>query len=102
AAFILAEDGIRVRNVTGVQTCALPILIRSDHAGVVVPMVRAVRKGVHLERRTALDAERRGPSQQGVGGSAASGDRGDDGDLRPRSDERRVGKGGRLWGAVTG
>src|SRR5699024_12222951 len=24
--FLQAEDGIRVRNVTGVQTCALPIL----------------------------------------------------------------------------
>jgi len=23
--FFLAEDGIRVRDVTGVQTCALPI-----------------------------------------------------------------------------
>src|SRR5207249_5030628 len=27
--FFLAEDGIRYRNVTGVQTCALPIYI--DH-----------------------------------------------------------------------
>src|SRR5699024_11635875 len=28
--FFQAEDGIRDRNVTGVQTCALPILIRQD------------------------------------------------------------------------
>src|SRR5207249_5048445 len=27
--FFLAEDGIRDRNVTGVQTCALPIFIAS-------------------------------------------------------------------------
>src|SRR5437868_9010302 len=27
--FFLAEDGIRCRNVTGVQTCALPILLRN-------------------------------------------------------------------------
>src|SRR5699024_12050590 len=27
-----AEDGIRARNVTGVQTCALPILMKSLHA----------------------------------------------------------------------
>src|SRR5207249_5589927 len=27
--FFLAEDGIRVRNVTGVQTCALPIFLGS-------------------------------------------------------------------------
>src|SRR5699024_5779682 len=26
--FFQAEDGIRARNVTGVQTCALPILVR--------------------------------------------------------------------------
>src|SRR6266704_3332784 len=28
--FFQAEDGIRVRNVTGVQTCALPICLRVD------------------------------------------------------------------------
>src|SRR5207249_1079345 len=28
--FFLAEDGIRVRNVTGVQTCALPIFVDLD------------------------------------------------------------------------
>src|SRR5699024_12027557 len=28
--FFQAEDGIRDRNVTGVQTCALPILMRSQ------------------------------------------------------------------------
>ena len=28
--FFQAEDGIRDRLVTGVQTCALPILIRAD------------------------------------------------------------------------
>src|SRR5437773_5525516 len=28
--FFQAEDGIRDRDVTGVQTCALPILCRSD------------------------------------------------------------------------
>src|SRR5699024_11876219 len=29
--FFQAEDGIRDRNVTGVQTCALPISPRRDH-----------------------------------------------------------------------
>src|SRR2546430_7020184 len=29
--FFQAEDGIRDLTVTGVQTCALPISIRSDH-----------------------------------------------------------------------
>src|SRR5699024_11557232 len=31
--FFQAEDGIRVRNVTGVQTCALPILAISQRRG---------------------------------------------------------------------
>src|SRR5699024_11552231 len=29
--FFQAEDGIRYRNVTGVQTCALPILNLTNH-----------------------------------------------------------------------
>src|SRR5699024_12003702 len=37
AFFFQAEDGIRDRNVTGVQTCALPICIRGS--GVDVPVV---------------------------------------------------------------
>src|SRR5699024_11799801 len=31
--FFQAEDGIRDRNVTGVQTCALPISLYSDDGG---------------------------------------------------------------------
>src|SRR5207249_7206166 len=31
--FFRAEDGIRGRNVTGVQTCALPISVRVDWQG---------------------------------------------------------------------
>src|SRR5699024_11970243 len=31
--FFQAEDGIRDRNVTGVQTCALPILVEALVAG---------------------------------------------------------------------
>src|SRR5438094_10285901 len=30
--FFQAEDGIRDRTVTGVQTCALPILLQSDES----------------------------------------------------------------------
>src|SRR5437868_12829396 len=30
--FFQAEDGIRDRNVTGVQTCALPIFSQADYA----------------------------------------------------------------------
>src|SRR5699024_11247140 len=33
--FFQAEDGIRDRNVTGVQTCALPIFLRiGSHSGI--------------------------------------------------------------------
>src|SRR5699024_12012749 len=31
--FLQAEDGIRYRNVTGVQTCALPILVYDGQHG---------------------------------------------------------------------
>src|SRR5207249_5351862 len=34
--FFQAEDGIRDRNVTGVQTCALPISPRAEHLAVVL------------------------------------------------------------------
>src|SRR5437868_13624988 len=35
--FFQAEDGIRDRNVTGVQTCALPILLAGGFLAVSVP-----------------------------------------------------------------
>ena len=34
--FFQAEDGIRVTSVTGVQTCALPILLNTHEPDVVV------------------------------------------------------------------
>src|SRR5699024_11353256 len=68
--FFQAEDGIRVRNVTGVQTCALPISWRGD--------ARA-SPGAHAAR------DRLG---RGAGGSLL------------RSEERRVGKECRCWGAT--
>src|SRR5699024_12008897 len=37
--FFQAEDGIRDRNVTGVQTCALPIL---DELGIICAITRAI------------------------------------------------------------
>src|SRR5699024_1987926 len=35
--FFKADDGIRVRNVTGVQTCALPILFARRRLDVIMP-----------------------------------------------------------------
>src|SRR5207249_7719655 len=63
--FFQAEDGIRDRNVTGVQTCALPILQRPA----------AQLKVVWLEPQRLVEA---------AGLRAAQG--------QPRSEERRVGK----------
>src|SRR2546426_5962556 len=78
--FFQAEDGIRDYKVTGVQTCALPICER-EHG------VRAgLDLAVHGPRQ--MDAEER---KFGIG------DRIDEPAddvlaLRPRSEERRVGK----------
>src|SRR5437868_6413047 len=43
--FFQAEDGIRDRNVTGVQTCALPILVEATdaaHASELLEMDRSI------------------------------------------------------------
>src|SRR5207249_8368409 len=50
-----AEDGIRDRNVTGVQTCALPIL-----GGIKDKMLAAMRAGIRrvmLPARNSRDLE---------------------------------------------
>src|SRR5207249_5028783 len=97
-----AEDGIRDRNVTGVQTCALPIYVQRRTKGAEadertqsrpVPFPEQASAGhrenreerleriEHVEERPLLDHEE----------TAGSG--------RPdRSEERRVGKGGRQRG----
>src|SRR5690606_40246419 len=85
--FFQAEDGIRDFHVTGVQTCALPIC-RVRIAGTRAGVLRALRGLLHRVRGRArrwLPPDRRPgghvPDRRGV-----------------RSEERRVGKGGRLWG----
>src|SRR5207248_8685983 len=67
--FFQAEDGIRDRTVTGVQTCALPILRGRDD--VPAPIGRAPRR---RSQRPAVGAHRRRHGDQ------------------LRSEERRVGK----------
>src|SRR5207249_6124933 len=59
--FFQAEDGIRDRNVTGVQTCALPISLLDDHLGVALLALDAGRHrpdrvavGVHVQGVAAL------------------------------------------------
>src|SRR5688572_32211225 len=93
--FFQAEDGIRDLTVTGVQTCALPIYggeIRTPNID------RLARDGLRFTQ--FYNSARCWPSRvallsgyyaQHVGGDYVSG---------ARSEERRVGKGGRAgWGA---
>src|SRR5207248_7766557 len=86
--FFQAEDGIRDRTVTGVQTCALPIFTR-DHLGDSEPRMRSSvsftsRSARSLSsRRTARNV--RPPMRAAAPCAAAcNGFR--------RSEERRVGK----------
>src|SRR5205807_6200000 len=94
--FFQAEDGIRDYKVTGVQTCALPILgaLASD-----LPEALTVgRERTYLEFFFMNGIDQAGAFS--------------DGDIREyvraysqpgaRSEERRVGKECRSWGAVCG
>src|SRR5205807_6973060 len=92
--FFQAEDGIRDYKVTGVQTCALPILASVRAGSVDAPVFRALVRAVSLVRRR-LQADR--GAAHGDGASERGGVR----QLvrqrvsraRPvRSEERRVGK----------
>src|SRR5207249_8977745 len=100
-----AEDGIRDRNVTGVQTCALPIFpIRyANGAMVYVRDVGFVHDGfspqTNLVRRDGRHSallpilSNGSASTLTVVGQARA--------LMPRSEERRVGKEGRwVWWGV--
>src|SRR5207249_8463858 len=58
--FFQAEDGIRDRNVTGVQTCALPISGRRHHRGGRAPR-RGARPPRWCRRPAAATAARRTP-----------------------------------------
>src|SRR5699024_11866777 len=94
---VQAEDGIRDRNVTGVQTCALPISCSPSSAGSRSPMrvfEDRLRPALVLGRdRCLLDrASRMGerdPAELGEHAGAAPGRV-----LGGRSEERRVGQGG--------
>src|SRR5207244_7699745 len=98
-----AEDGIRDDLVTGVQTCALPI---SGIAGADDPIdgcktlvrepegERTDRLGATGDEQRVYVEDPRGAEQDRVDPSVRVRRRGDD----DRSEERRVGKGGREWG----
>src|SRR5207249_7581187 len=87
--FFQAEDGIRDRNVTGVQTCALPIFLPQTTAA------QGQRLADRVRRTTAghdfLGPGRSDPIRITVSAGVATfpiNDR----IQKPRSEERRVGK----------
>src|SRR5207249_9582651 len=101
-----AEDGIRDRNVTGVQTCALPILNRATGRDIACaprregPECRMKERAGKSKRRLPLAAALRfrhpspiPPERTAMTTPAVS--------SRGRSEERRVGKEGRpRWVSV--
>src|SRR5207249_7656219 len=91
--FFQAEDGIRDRNVTGVQTCALPICNLLQHFGIADVFalfeVGAEKLVDHrLAGALALSELDQAVRSEGVGRAQ-------------RSEERRVGKEGRCGGWPT-
>src|SRR5699024_11680256 len=96
--FFQAEDGIRDRNVTGVQTCALPISPFSEHGAscgaLTVPLSPpAPPPGWAVPAAAAASLSRK--AQGGCPPLYPS--RFSQAD---RSEERRVGEGWRGWGAA--
>src|SRR2546428_5914445 len=81
--FFQAEDGIRDLIVTGVQTCALPIL-RGGKRRITLNGDRSLDVDIPLGVREGTVLRLAGQGEPGVGG-------GPPGDLF-RSEERRVGK----------
>src|SRR2546423_3088094 len=83
--FFQAEDGIRDKLVTGVQTCALPIWFSPTFAGRIM-YERTTKRVLSLPHiiRPANVGENRGELKQNPCGRCAT--------SRPRSEERRVGK----------
>src|SRR2546430_12049049 len=81
--FFQAEDGIRDLTVTGVQTCALPILAARE---------KIPDKGQEMRQwllqDAVIDDDLEGPRLQELGGGHAHGTHGGP----ERSEERRVGK----------
>src|SRR5437870_10643296 len=84
--FFQAEDGIRDGHVTGVQTCALPILNRTA--------TRLAQRAAVRFRAPALELVLQALSTRPATREELDHIRAL---LRERSEERRVGKEGRWW-----
>src|SRR5699024_11952331 len=81
--FFQAEDGIRDRNVTGVQTCAFRSAVRISSASRTLPSSRLARTMPCSSRSMRFGDT---PSRTSTPASTSP---------RSRSEERRVGKGWR-------
>src|SRR5207249_7567266 len=90
--FFRAEDGIRDRNVTGVQTCALPIYPAYSDVLYVDSLIGADTINT-LPPQTLQLFEDHGTVRESLPGDAADAQRVMD-DLQARSEERRVGNEG--------
>src|SRR5699024_11949402 len=87
--FFQAEDGIRGRNVTGVQTCALPICSAATGRGseLAVHIARACNHPAVVPRAIRVPVDGGSMISQAVDGWTPA--------VATRSEERRVGKEGR-------
>src|SRR5207248_7315338 len=92
--FFQAEDGIRDRTVTGVQTCALPILelvvgAEDDRVRAMLASVASEEEIVFVVEIVAIGVAQ--PIKPDALRPLAA-------DVKARSEERRVGKGGKCGG----
>src|SRR5699024_12213044 len=83
--FVQAEDGIRYRNVTGVQTCALPIFFSSPSSSFFSSAFAAMQaeKAAKAEEKNEEDGDEKTPAASRVNVQ-----------FDKRSEERRVGQAG--------
>src|SRR5438046_6195774 len=95
--FFQAEDGIRDWSVTGVQTCALPILPRHGAGALARRVPARARSGAACRGRRRRPRPRGPVDRTGRAFGRDAGLRGTRGEPL-RSEERRVGKEGRSGG----
>src|SRR5207244_8945806 len=98
--FLQAEDGIRDDLVTGVQTCALPILLHRV-TGAPYRDLLAIELDPALDHASVLAEQ--GGDELGAPRAHEAGDAQDLSLSQVRSEERRVGKGWRVrlwWGTL--
>src|SRR5207248_5996573 len=100
-----AEDGIRDRTVTGVQTCALPIYGQPGGHDDERRRLQHLRGGVQQRDRQEEEEDGLGESRdqlaaRAVIGEAVALELALTPEVAARSEERRVGKGGRCGRAA--